>query len=156
MYEMPMPLVLAWVPLKQDKLSSVSIKSFAVGHRWNIPWWLAQRDAAAGALGDGGRCQPARLRRYRTDGNLVAVAFIFGKRNRGEQENLCPLGKTRKYHNDNNTSLFDCARVWPRVCLYVGTPGSLIQIKGHYKNNRTLVLGVKSHTRGTTTMPNII
>ena len=48
-------------------------------------------------LSGGGRCQPARLRRYRTDGNLVAVAFIFGKRNRGEHENLCPLEKTRLY-----------------------------------------------------------
>ena len=75
-----------------------------------IPFDLAR--VVFAALGDGGgRCQPARLRRYRTDGNLVAVAFIFGKRNRGEQENLCPLGKTRKYHNDNNTSVYDCVHL---------------------------------------------
>ena len=59
-----------------------------------IPFALAR--VVFAALGDGGgRCQPARLRRYRTDGNLVAVAFIFGKRNRGEHENLCSLEKTR-------------------------------------------------------------
>ena len=32
-------------------------------------------------LSGGGRCQPARLRRYRTDGNSVAVAFIFQNEN---------------------------------------------------------------------------
>ena len=50
-----------------------------------IPFDLAR--VVFAALGDaGGRCQPAQVRRYRTDGNLVA--FIFGKRNRGEQEYL--------------------------------------------------------------------
>ena len=52
-----------------------------------IPFDLAR--VVFAALGDaGGRCQPAQVRCYRADGNLVAVAFIFGKRNRGEQENL--------------------------------------------------------------------
>ena len=52
-----------------------------------IPFDLAR--VVFAALGDGGGgCQPAQVRCYRAEGNLVAVAFIFGKRNRGEQENL--------------------------------------------------------------------
>ena len=52
-----------------------------------IPFDLAR--VVSATLGDaGGRCQPAQVRCYRADGNLVGVAFIFGKRNRGEQENF--------------------------------------------------------------------
>ena len=40
-------------------------------------------------LGDAGdRCQPGQVRCYRAEGKLGGGGIRFGKRNRGEQENL--------------------------------------------------------------------